>query len=90
AEGDRFVVFRTQIANSTQISPRLLRLTGLEPDAVYEISLLNKADGSHLSRGTPELKNGPVRLTGQSLMARGVALPWAFPETIWVLEGHKV
>ncbi len=90
AEGDRFVVFRTQISNSTQISPRLLRLTGLEPDAVYEINLLNKADGSHLSRGALELKNGPVRLTGQSLTARGVALPWAFPETIWVLEGRKI
>ncbi|MEL6597457.1 MAG: alpha-galactosidase, partial [Pseudomonadota bacterium] len=89
-EGHRFVVFRTQISNSTQISPRLLRLTGLEPDAVYEINLLNKADGSHLSRGALELKSGPVRLTGQSLMARGIALPWAFPETIWVLEGHKI
>ena len=89
AEGDRFVVFRTQISNSTQISPRLLRLTGLDADALYEISLHNRADGSHLSRGAPALKTGPARLTGQALMTRGVALPWAFPETIWVLEGTR-
>ena len=90
AERDRFVVFRTQVANSTQIAPRLLRLTGLEPEASYEISLHNRADGSHLSRGSPELKDGPVRLTGQALMGRGIALPWAFPETIWVLEGTRL
>lgn len=90
ADGDRFVVFRTQIATSAQICTRLLRLTGLEPDATYEISLTNRADATHLSRGTPALKEGPIRLTGQSLMSRGAALPWAFPETIWVLEGRRL
>lgn len=90
ASGDRFLIFRTQLTNSDRIAPDLLRLAGLDPAARYEINLVNRADVSHLSRGTPDLKTGPLTLTGQALMTRGVALPWAFPQTLWVLEGTRL
>jgi alpha-galactosidase len=84
---DRFVVFAGKAATSAQISPRPLRLTGLDPDAMYRIDLINRADLHHLSRGTPALKDAPLELSGAYLMRHGVTLPWSFPERMWVVEG---
>ncbi|SEM74064.1 alpha-galactosidase [Loktanella fryxellensis] len=85
----RFAVWAGQAATSAQISPRPLRLTGLDPEAVYTVSLTNKEDISSLSRGAPALKTGTLTLTGQSLLSQGVALPYAVPSSIWILEGHR-
>ena len=88
--GDRFVVFAGKAATSAQIAPRPLRLTGLNPDANYRITLLNCDDAHHLSRGTPALKSGPLELSGSYLMQHGATLPWSFPERMWVLEGERL
>jgi alpha-galactosidase len=87
---DRFVVFAGKAATSAQISPRPLRLTGLDPDAMYRIDLINRADLHHLSRGTPALKDAPLELSGAYLMRHGVTLPWSFPERMWVMEGARL
>jgi alpha-galactosidase len=87
---DRFVVFAGKAATSAQISPRPLRLTGLDPDAMYRIDLVNRADLHHLSRGTPALKDAPLELSGAYLMRHGVTLPWSFPERMWVMEGARL
>lgn len=87
--GDRFVVFAGKGATSAQISPRPLRLTGLEPSATYEVSLINRTSAPGLSRGDQAIKDGPLTLSGAYLMHHGVTLPWSFPDTMWVLEGHK-
>ncbi|MBU2358903.1 MAG: alpha-galactosidase, partial [Alphaproteobacteria bacterium] len=89
AHGHRFVVFAGHAGTSTQIAPRPLRLTGLDPAASYTIDLANREDISSLSRGTPALKSGPLTLTGQSLMSQGIALPYALPDSMWIIEGHR-
>lgn len=89
-EKDRFVVFAGKAATSAQISPRPLRLTGLEPSATYRINLINRNTLHHLSRGTTALKVDALELSGAYLMHHGVTLPWSFPERMWVLEGTRL
>ena len=89
-DGERFVVFAGKRATSTQIAPRPLRLTALDPAARYRVDLRNRADLPALSRGRPSLKDGPLEASGAWLMHHGVVLPWTFPETIWVLEGRRL
>lgn len=89
ADGDRFVVFAGQAETSRQILPRPLRLAGLEPEARYQVSLLNPEDAPRQSRGPAALKTTPLTLTGRALMTRGILLPVAWPATMWVVEGRK-
>lgn len=89
-DGSRFVCFAGKAATSAQISPRPLRLTGLDPAATYRVDLINRATAPGLSRGNPALKQGPLDLSGAYLMGHGITLPWHFPETIWVLEGTRL
>ncbi|MFK7838492.1 MAG: alpha-galactosidase [Sulfitobacter sp.] len=89
-DGARFVVFAGKAATSSQIAPRPLRLTRLDPAARYEITLRNRASASALSRGKLALKDRPITLTGAALMQSGVTLPWSYPETMWVLEGTRL
>ena len=86
--GDRFVLFAGKSATSRQIAPRPIRLTRLSPEKRYRISLVNKADASHLSRGNQAIKFRDLELSGAYLMGQGVTLPWSFPETMWVIKGE--
>jgi alpha-galactosidase len=86
----RFVVFAGQAAASDQVLPRPLRLTRLDPDATYRIALANPSDAPHYSRGPLALRDGPLLLSGQYLMAQGLTLPVAWPSTMWVIEGTKL
>ena len=87
---ERFVVFAGQSATSAQIIPRPLRLTGLVPEALYRLDLVNRDEAERLSRGTSSLKQGPMTLSGAYLMSRGIDLPWSFPDRIWVIEGTRL
>ena len=89
-DGHRFVVFAGKAATSAQISPRPLRLTSLDADAMYEVSLANRNAVPALSRGTPALKDGPITVSGRYLMHHGLTLPWTFPDTMWVIEGTRL
>ena len=89
-DGSRFVVFAGKAATSSQISPRPLRLTGLDPDATYRIALANRETAPALSRGTTALKTEVLDLSGTYLMRNGITLPWSFPERMWVVEGEKL
>ena len=89
-DASRFVVFAGRTDTSSQISPRPLRLTRLDPQACYEVDLRNRKEASALSRGPMALKNGSVTMTGAALMQAGLSLPWSFPETMWVLEGRRL
>ncbi|MEM6306517.1 MAG: alpha-galactosidase [Pseudomonadota bacterium] len=90
ADGSRFVVFAGKADTSAQIAPRPLPLTDLDPQAQYRVQVINRANASVLSRGTPMLKEGPMTVSGAWLMSHGVTLPWAFPCTMWVLEGERL
>ncbi len=85
--GETFVVFAGKATTSDQIAPRPLRLTRLTPDAQYRIELVNRADAPGLSRGDQAIKSEPLTLSGAYLMNHGITLPWAFPETMWVIKG---
>ncbi|WP_341212828.1 alpha-galactosidase [uncultured Limimaricola sp.] len=87
---DRFVVFAGRAATASQILPRPLRLTGLDPEALYRLELANPQDLGPLSRGDIALKAGPIELPGAHLMSHGLQLPAAFPDTIWVIEGTRL
>lgn len=89
ADGGRFVVFAGQAEASRQILPRPLRLTGLDPEARYEIRLINPQDAPRQSRGPNALKTGPLTLSGRALMTHGIQLPVAWPATMWVVEGTR-
>ena len=86
----RFVVFVGKATTSSQIAPRPLRLTRLDPDARYRITLINRDSASGLSRGTLTLKSESVDLSGTYLMNHGLTLPWSFPETMWVIDGTRL
>lgn len=90
ADGGRFVVFAGRADTSTQIAPRPLRLTRLDPAVRYTVELVNRSEAGHLSRGTPALKEGPIEVSGQYLMQQGLALPCSFPATMWVVEGARL
>ncbi|MEM1074785.1 MAG: alpha-galactosidase [Pseudomonadota bacterium] len=87
---ERFVVFAGKSATSAQIAPRPLRLSRLNAERRYAVALRNRASASMLSRNRLALKDRDVTLTGAALMSGGVRLPWSFPESMWVLEGHAV
>ncbi len=89
-DASRFAVFAGKAATSAQIAPRPLRLTRLDPQARYRVELVNRNALSHLSRGAPPLKDGPLELSGAYLMQQGLVLPWSFPESMWVIEGKKL
>jgi len=89
-DAGRFVLFAGQAETSTQILPRPLRLSGLEPGATYRVRLLNAEDAPRQSRGPNALKSGELTLSGGALMQRGLQLPVAWPASIWVVEGIRV
>jgi alpha-galactosidase len=89
-DGARFVTFAGQAEASTQILPRPLRLTGLDPLARYTVTLTNPEDAAKQSRGPVALKSGPLTLTGATLMQQGIMLPVAWPATMLVVEGVRL
>ena len=88
-DGGRFIVFAGRAGASAQIAPQPLRLTRLDPEAQYEITLVNRDEAPRLSRGAPLLKDGPAVMSGRYLMQHGITLPWSFPDSMWVVNGRK-
>lgn len=89
-DGTQFVVFAGKASTGRQIMPRPLRMCCLEPNALYEIELVNRQEAHRLSRRDVPLKSGALRLSGQALMSLGVLLPWSFPDRMWVLQGRRL
>ncbi|KAF0674570.1 alpha-galactosidase [Profundibacterium mesophilum] len=90
ADGGRFVLFAGTWASMAQSLPRPLRLAGLDPYAFYRLRLVNPEDLPPQSRGPLALKDGPVTLSGRALMSQGLRLPWAWPGTMWTVEGVRL
>ena len=87
---ERFVAFVGQMETPDAIFARPIALIGLDPNARYKLSLRNRGDAQRISRGQVALRDGPLEISGQSLMQMGVRLPLAFPATMWVIEGQKM
>ena len=69
---------------------RPLRLTQLDPNAIFAVHLLNRDKVHPLSRGNLLLKSQELQASGAWLMAQGLNLPYAVPSSIWVIEGRKL
>ena len=89
-DGARFLLAAGVAEMSRQILPRPLALTGLDPTARYEVTLLNPEDAPPQSRHMAALQRGPMRLSGRALMSGGLALPVAWPATLWMVEGRRL
>jgi alpha-galactosidase len=92
-KADRFILFKGQAGASAQIASRPLCLAGLDPEANYEIVLVNPEDVTpKLNRYTAiAFATGEaVRLSGRALMQSGLRLPNAFPATMYVVEGQRL
>jgi alpha-galactosidase len=89
-DGSRFVVFAGRLHASAQIANRPLRLTALDAQARYRVTLLNAGDATSASRGPVALKDGSASISGAALMGAGLQLPISFPDSIWVLEGERI
>ncbi|MGV8953006.1 MAG: alpha-galactosidase [Cypionkella sp.] len=87
---ERFLLTVGQVETSRQILPKPMRLTELDPNARYELRLLNPEDAPPQSRKRCALQHGPICLSGTALMAQGVQMPVAWPSTLWVIEGRKL
>lgn len=93
ADADRFILFAGQAGASKQIFQRPLRAAGIDPDAIYKITLINREDVSPLAnrRVVNSLPGGGAeRLSGTFLMNHGVRLPNAVPASMTVIEGRKI
>lgn len=93
SESDRFVVFKGQAAPSASIAAAPFRLNGLDPDGIYELTLLNpQAAPAILNRfaSTGFARGEPVNLSGKALMGGALRLPNAFPASMFVVEGQRI
>jgi alpha-galactosidase len=87
ADGSRFAAFAIQTDMPRTQLPLPLRLTGLDPQAQYRITLRNPSSAPKPSRGAVALKTESLVLSGQALMSAGINLPLSWPATIYVVEG---
>ena len=88
ADGSRLVIFAATLDSPVAVQPPPLRLTGLDPTARYRLRMIEKPLGHHTSHTA--ISRDEVTLTGAALMAQGVALPPAFPQTVAVIEGMRL
>ena len=92
-DGGRFLVFSAQMQPSSQQLARPLRLGGLEPDALYHVSLENPDQVVEvMNRGpkNPLVAAEPVTLSGTALMQNGLQLPNSFPNVVWQVMGVRL
>ncbi|WP_417434459.1 alpha-galactosidase [Hoeflea sp.] len=93
AAANRFILFAGQAGASAQIYRRPLRAAGLDPDAIYQLRLINPEDVSHLANRrivNALAEGGTMKLSGAFLMNHGIRLPNAVPASMTVLEGHRI
>jgi alpha-galactosidase len=84
---DKFVTFVGLAKTSKWSCPIPIRLTGLKPNNIYHVTLLNHSEKTTASRGGSVFDKGKMGVSGQYLMSNGIILPSQFPDRMWVLEG---
>lgn len=90
---ERFILFAGQAGASEQIYRRPLIAAGLNPEAIYEIRLVNPEDVSPLANRrmvNTLAEGGTMRLSGAFLMTHGLRLPNAVPASMTVVEGRRI
>lgn len=93
AARDRFLLFSATVATLKSETAPPLRLAGLDPDARYRVTLWNRDEisGPPTRRyASPLTEAAGLELSGRVLMQSGIVLPLAFPDRLWIVEGHRV
>jgi alpha-galactosidase len=88
-----FILFSASLETIRDETIQPLRLAGLDSTTLYELKLENPEQMSdHATRHftSPLVEDGPLVLTGASLMKAGLVLPFSFPQTMWVVTAHAV
>lgn len=91
-DASRFVLFRGQSGASSQIGARPFALAGLDPDALYEVGLVNPEGIPRLlnqNQAIGFMKGERTRLSGAALMSGALRPPNVFPHTMLVFEGIR-
>ena len=70
-----------------------IRLVGLDPNADYEVSLINKDDIDPLATrmfSHPLLQQPSSLMSGAQLMQQGIMPPFPMPDSLWVFYGKQL
>nr|AFE82290.1 alpha-galactosidase [Mesorhizobium sp. JB07] len=89
----RFLAFSATVGTIKPETASPLKLAGLDPDARYRVRLWNRDEVSRpptRAFASPLLGKQGLVLSGRVLMQSGIVLPLAFPDTMCIVEGHRV
>lgn len=89
--GDRFLLFAANLEVPARETSAPLRLAGLDPKRRYRLRLCNPevmAPKATKHFPSPLLEPEGLALSGAALMDSGILLPFAFPDTLWIVEGR--
>ena len=92
-DGGEFALFAAQMVPPRQQLSLPLRLTGLDPTALYDVRLERPElvlDKINRVAKSPLVAGEVVRLSGAALMGLGLRLPNSFPDTMWAVNGTRV
>ncbi|MGY6551318.1 MAG: alpha-galactosidase [Erythrobacter sp.] len=89
--GDKAIALVAQTAFSSVFDAAPLRLAGLDPEALYRVTLPEpwpKKARHYLAH--PDLLRTGLTLSGAALMSHGLALPLTHPETAWLIALERL
>lgn len=92
ADRAHFLAFVATLATIRDESAPPIRLSGLDPDAHYRVTLWNRDEinaSSHRRFAMPIADPDGLVLSGRALMKSGVTLPMGFPDTMWIVQGTR-
>ena len=89
--GDKALALAAQTTFSPVFDAAPVRLTGLEPDTFYRVTLPEPwpPKARHYLANPDHWRTG-LTLSGAALMAQGLALPLTHPETAWLIALERV
>lgn len=85
----QFVAFIAILESPKTTLPDPIFLTGLDPNASYQVSARSSQNTPSWSFGTTALPTKTLDMTGAALMQMGLNLPQSFPATLWIIEGTR-
>lgn len=90
-DGDRALAVAAQTGFAPAFDAAPLRLTGLEANALYRVTLPRPWPGkASLYLADWQAWEAGLTLSGAALMGQGLALPLTHPETAWIIALEKL
>lgn len=89
----RFLLFSATLDVMVDETTAPIRLVGLDPQASYEVSLVNKDDINPLATRQfdhPLVTQDTSQMSGAQLMHQGIVPPFSMPDTMWLFYGAVI